>query len=82
MHYTWKIQGRSPANLPWKSWTYSYAAWWGLSWCIILIVVEFYLAVWSLGEKSSAKTFFANYVSVVGILVVYLRARIYHRGPR
>ncbi|THY02146.1 amino acid transporter [Aureobasidium pullulans] len=77
----WKTQGRSVDELPWKSWTYPYAAWWGLAWCIILLVVEFYLSVWPLGESSSAKTFFANYVSVVAIVVLYLGARLYHRGP-
>lgn len=41
----WKTQGRSVDELPWKSWTYPYAAWWGLAWCIILLVVEFYLSV-------------------------------------
>ncbi|KAF2459560.1 amino acid transporter [Lineolata rhizophorae] len=77
----WKVQGRSPSELPWKSWTWPWAAWWGLSWCIILIIVEFYLAVWPLGEPSSARTFFANYVSVIVIVVIYLGARLYYRGP-
>lgn len=81
MRHTWKIQGRSVSDLPWKSWTFPYAAWWGLSWCVILMVVEFYLAVWPLHEKSSAKMFFANYVSVIVIVVIYLGARTYHRGP-
>lgn len=77
----WAIQGRSSADLPWKSWTYPYAAWWGLCWCIILIIVEFYLAVSPLGGSPSAENFFANYVSVLVIIVLYLGARIYNRGP-
>ncbi|KAF2500631.1 hypothetical protein BU16DRAFT_253956 [Lophium mytilinum] len=81
MRYTWKLQGRDVAELPWKSWTYPYAAWWGLIWCMVLMVVEFYLAVWPLGKPSSAKTFFANYVSVIAILVLYFGARLYYRGP-
>jgi len=79
--YAWKLQGRTPEELPWKSWTYPYAAWWGLFWCILLIIVEFYLAVWPLGDKPSAKNFFANYVSIIALLVLYLGARVYHRGP-
>lgn len=81
MRHAWKIQGRSPTDLPWKSWTYPYAAWWGFGWCIVLLVVEFYLAVWPLGDSPSAKGFFSNYVSVVAILVFYLGARCYYRGP-
>ncbi|PYI16114.1 hypothetical protein BO99DRAFT_405335 [Aspergillus violaceofuscus CBS 115571] len=81
MRYAWKVQGRSVEDLPWKSWTYPYGAIWGLVWCIILIIAEFYLSVWPLGESPSAKNFFANYVSVVAIVVLYLAARCYYRGP-
>lgn len=81
MRYAWKIQGRDPSELPWKSWTFPYAAWWGFSWCIILIIVEFYLAVWPLGDKPSAENFFSTYVSVVLIVLIYLGARLYYRGP-
>ena len=77
----WYAQGRTDAELPWKSWTYPYGAWWGLSWCIILIIVEFYLAVWPLGSTPSAKGFFSSYVSVIVIVVLYLGARLYYRGP-
>ncbi|KAF2473379.1 uncharacterized protein BDR25DRAFT_323927 [Lindgomyces ingoldianus] len=27
MRYSWKLQGRDLTDLPWKSWTYPYAAW-------------------------------------------------------
>jgi len=69
-------------DLPWKSWTYPWGAIWGLTWCIILLIVEFYLAVWPLGDKTSAKNFFANYVSVPAILVLYIGAKIYFGGRR
>ncbi|GAE00004.1 histidine permease, putative [Paecilomyces variotii No. 5] len=77
----WKVQGHSTEELPWKTWTYPLGAYWGLAWCIILIIVEFYIAVWPLGEKSSAKNFFANYISVVAMLVLYIASKIYYRGP-
>jgi yeast amino acid transporter len=57
------MHGRDVADLPWKSWTYPYAAWFGLIMCILLIIVQFYLAVWPLGGDPDAETFFANYVS-------------------
>ncbi|KAJ4305187.1 hypothetical protein N0V90_000718 [Kalmusia sp. IMI 367209] len=79
--HAWHAQGRSDAELPWKSWTYPYAAWWGFIWCIVLFVVEFYLAVWPLGEAPSAKGFFGTFVSAIVILVSYLGARLYYRGP-
>ncbi|RJE24509.1 Amino acid permease [Aspergillus sclerotialis] len=79
--YTWKLQGRSEAHLPWRSWTYPYAAWWGLIWCIVLIIVEFYLSVWPLHEKTNAKNFFANYISVVAVVLIWAGAQIWYRCP-
>ncbi|KAL4959708.1 putative amino acid transporter [Aspergillus stella-maris] len=81
MRYAWKVQGRDVADLPWKTWTYPYASIWGLTWCVLLIIAEFYLSVWPLHTTSNAKDFFANYVSVIVILVIYLGARIWYRGP-
>lgn len=80
MRYAWKLQGRDVADLPWKTWTFPYGAYWGLAWCILLIIAEFYLSVWPMGEKTTAKTFFANYVSVVAIVVIYIGAKVYYRG--
>ena len=77
--WAWKMQGRDPAELPWKSWTYPYAAWFGLTMCIVLIIVQFYLAVRPLGGATTAENFFANYVSVLLILVLYVGAKIYYR---
>jgi amino acid transporter len=79
--YTWKLQGRSIHDLPWKSWTFPFAAWWGLVWCILLIILQFYLSVWPLGMPSEVQGFFANYISIIVIVVCYLGARVYYRGP-
>lgn len=82
MRRAWALQGRTPDMLPWRSWVFPYAAWWGFIWCVVLICVEFYLSVWPLGESPSVKTFFANYVSIVLVIVLYLGAKIfYYRGP-
>jgi amino acid transporter len=48
---------------------------------VLLIIVEFYLSVWPLGGKPTAKGFFANYVSVVAIIVIYIGSMIYYKGP-
>lgn len=77
----WRAQGRADADLPWKSKTYPYSAWWGLTWCVVLIFVEFYLAIRPIDAAPSAKNFFANYVSVIAIVVFYLGARMYYKGP-
>lgn len=53
---------------------------WGLSMCIVLIIVQFYLALWPLGGTTNAKDFFANYVSIIVVIFIYLGARAYYRG--
>ncbi|KAI7263690.1 amino acid transporter [Hortaea werneckii] len=84
MRHAWKVQGRSLDELPWKTWTFPYGAWWGLTWCILLIIVEFYLAVWPIGyshdSTERATNFFSTYVSVIAILVVYIIGRLIYRG--
>ncbi|KAI2602440.1 amino acid permease/ SLC12A domain-containing protein [Hypoxylon sp. NC1633] len=76
----WARQGRTVEELPWKSWIYPYGAWWGLGMCAILMVVEFYLAVSPMGAEPSAKNFFANYISAIVIVVLWLGARLWFRG--
>jgi amino acid transporter len=76
----WKLQGRTVEELPWASSTFPYTAYWTIFWCLALIIVEFYLAVWPLHEKPSAKTFFANYISVFFIVIMYIGAKIWYRG--
>lgn len=77
MRHAWKVQGRSVDELPWKTWTYPWGAYWGLIWCIILIIAEFYLSVWPLSEPMGARHFFANYISIVVGIVIWLVARGY-----
>lgn len=79
--YAWKVQGREEGHLPWRTWAYPYATWWGLLWCIALIIVEFYLSIWPLGKKSSAKNFFANFISVVAVFLIWVGAMIWYRCP-
>ncbi|OTA67132.1 hypothetical protein K449DRAFT_430314 [Hypoxylon sp. EC38] len=78
--HAWARQGRTPEELPWKSWIYPIGAWWGLIMCFLLIIVQFYLSVWPLGEPPSAENFFANYISVIVIVILWLGARLYYRG--
>lgn len=76
----WKIQGRTLDELPWKSLTGTYASMYGMTWCVLLAVVQFYLAVWPLRQKTTARNFFANYISIVAILILYTASKIYFRG--
>ncbi|RYO90890.1 hypothetical protein DL764_008370 [Monosporascus ibericus] len=47
--------------------------------CVVLIVVQFFLAVSPLDASSSAEGFFANHVPVILIIVLWLSTRAYYR---
>ena len=76
----WKAQGHTENELPWKTWAFPWSSYWGLLWCILLIIDEFYLSVWPLHDVTSAKNFFANYISMVAIVVLYICTKLYFRG--
>ncbi|OAP56820.1 hypothetical protein AYL99_08932 [Fonsecaea erecta] len=77
----WKAQGHSLSELPWTTRTFPYLSYYGLVVCVVLIVVEFYLAVWPLHGPTTAANFFANYMSIIAMVVMYVGAKIYYRGP-
>lgn len=77
----WVAQGRTLQSLAWRTNVIPYSAWYGLFWSILIIIIEFYLAIWPWHDKSSAKNFFANYVSVVLMILIYLGIKFYLKGP-
>lgn len=81
LRYVWKNQGRSVNDLPWKSSLAEYGSYYGLFWMIIVVVDMFYLSVWPLGDKPSAKNFFANFLSIIIIIIVYAGLKVWYRGP-
>lgn len=69
-------------DLPWRCRYIPYTAWYGLFWSILIVVIEFYLAVWPWHDKSSARNFFANYVSIVLMIVIYGVSKVFFfKGP-
>lgn len=80
MRHAWKVQGRAVTDLPWRTFAWPYSSYWGLSWCIVIVCVQFYLALWPLGGEPTVKGFFSTYSSVVVGLVIFLGAKIYYRG--
>jgi yeast amino acid transporter len=81
MRAAWKLKGRTEDELPWKSWAFPYGAWWGFIWCIILAALELYIAISPLNATPSVENFFANYSSVVLIIVIFIGAKFYFRTP-
>ncbi|PYH92841.1 hypothetical protein BO71DRAFT_456467 [Aspergillus ellipticus CBS 707.79] len=41
----------------------------------------FYLSIWPLNEMPSAKTFFANYISAIAVVIIRIGAHVWYRCP-
>lgn len=77
MRSAWKAQGRSLKELPWKGWGTILGSYYGLAWCILIVIIQFYISLFPLGDKPSPKNFFANFVSIVALVFIYCFGRIY-----
>ncbi|RYP41305.1 hypothetical protein DL767_001159 [Monosporascus sp. MG133] len=85
MRTAWARQGRTVEELLWKSWLGMQVPIRRLvrpDLCIMLVVVQFYLAVLALDASPSAEGFFANYGFVILTIVLWVGARVYYRGNR
>lgn len=81
MRYAWKKAGRANSEMPWRTSITPYSSYYGLTLCILILIVEFYLSVWPLKETSSAENFFANFISIVLIVFVYAGSKLWYREP-
>lgn len=74
-----KAQGRSLDVLVFRS----HAGFWGSVYAVIIMVLvliaQFWLAVWPIGEKPNAKTFFENYIGAPIILAFYVGRKLWVR---
>ncbi|KZZ89853.1 Amino acid/polyamine transporter I [Ascosphaera apis ARSEF 7405] len=77
----WKAQGRTPQELPWRTVFWPYGTVIGLTLCVLLIVVQFYLAIWPLHKPTTAENFFATFISIVVLVVLFCLAKLWFRGP-
>lgn len=60
---------------------YPWATWWALICCILLIELELYLSIWPFYDTTNARSFFANYVSVIAVIIIWIGAQIWYHCP-
>ncbi|KAI9836837.1 MAG: hypothetical protein M1819_001002 [Sarea resinae] len=72
-----KAQNIPRDNLPYKTMLQPYSAWYGLFFCILIIITQGFTAFipWSTSE------FFAAYISVIIFVALYLGHKIVYRRP-
>ena len=72
-------QGRDTSELAFTSVVGAWGAGWGLLLNMVVVCLQFWVAVWPLGETPSAEAFFSAYLSVPFILVCYVGHKLWTR---
>ncbi|RPB22026.1 amino acid permease [Terfezia boudieri ATCC MYA-4762] len=67
----WKLQGHSLDELAFKSQPGVIGSWLGFSLNLLVLVAQFWTALWPIGEDPKAEVFFSSYLAVPVVLVFY-----------
>jgi amino acid transporter len=77
-----EAKGRDTSELAFISQAGYYGAFWGLALNILILIAQFWIAVWPIQKHSSASDFFEAYLSFPIIFVFYIGHKIYTRNWR
>lgn len=76
----WKYNGRDVSELPFVSQTGLLGSVYSIIINILLLLAQFWIALFPIGGSPDAEVFFENYLSAVVVLVLYLGHKIYSRS--
>ncbi|EGW31243.1 uncharacterized protein SPAPADRAFT_56131 [Spathaspora passalidarum NRRL Y-27907] len=74
------VQGRDTSELTFTSQPGLIGAYWGMTLNIVVVCLQFWIAVWPLGGSPSAETFFNNFLTVPVVLIFYVGHKLYSRN--
>ena len=74
------VQGRSLDEIPYKANTGVWGAYYGLIMNIVVLGLQFWLALFPIGEKPDATYFFKTYLAAVIVLATYLVHKVWTRN--
>lgn len=75
----WHLQGHSLDELAFKSQPGVIGSWLGFILNVLVLVTQFWVALWPVGESPDAKVFFSTYLAVPVILAFYIAYKICFR---
>lgn len=73
-------QGRSTDELPFVSPAGVVGSYWGMFMCILMLIAQFYIAIFPLGDTPSAEAFFEAYLSFPIVIAFYIGHKIWRRN--
>lgn len=82
----WKLQGHSLDELAFKSQAGVYGSWVGLTLNVLVLIAQFWTAVWPIGYKETsasdrAQDFFLSYLAFPVVLMCYIPYKIIYKTP-
>jgi amino acid transporter len=75
-----KAKGRDTSELAFVSQAGYYGAFWGLALNILILIAQFWIAVWPIGGTPNASDFFKAYLSFPIIFAFYFAHKLYTRN--
>lgn len=77
----WKKQGHTLDELAYRSQPGVVGSWLGFILNCLVLIAQFWVAVWPVGEDPDAETFFSIYLTVPVVLAFYIPYKIIYRTP-
>lgn len=77
----WKKQGHSLDELAYQSQPGVIGSWLGLILNIVVLIAQFWVAVWPIGGGPDAETFFSIYLTVPVVFAFYIPYKIIYKTP-
>lgn len=82
----WKYNGHTVEELPWASPLGVWGSWWGGLFCILVVIFQFYIAAWPIGEgegtvSERATDFFQAFLAVPVVILFYIPYKLWYRTP-
>lgn len=75
----WKLQGHSLDELIFQSQPGVIGSWIGLIFNCLVLVAQFWTAMWPIGQKTSAETFFGAYLAAPVVICFYIGYKIVNK---
>jgi amino acid transporter len=77
----WAVQGHSLDELAFRSQPGVIGSWIGFIFNCLVLVAQFWIALWPIGGEPNAEAFFSAYLAVPVVILFYIPYKIYYRTP-
>ncbi|KAF8544795.1 amino acid transporter [Trichophaea hybrida] len=77
----WKVQGHSLDELAFVSQPGVIGSYIGFIFNVLVLIAQFWIAMWPIGGEPDAITFFSSYLAVPIVIAFYIPYKIYYKTP-